>query len=163
MNADGSGQNLMSSGETGTHQWVSNSFAAYSSDGHNAWRYVDVAGTLYKFQWGITAPATAPAISLSAGTLTLTYGRTYVYCFVSKYTDSLGIQRISVSAPSPVSAHTGPIASQVVLLFGLEVSADPQVTHKWIFEVSIRLSIPARHTTSPPRSVLSDVLGRLAD
>lgn len=136
MNADGSGLTLISSGETGTHQWVSTSFAAYSSDGHNAWRYVDKGGVLTKYKWGITAPTTAPAISLSAGTLTLTYGRTYVYCFVSKYTDSLGIQRISVSAPSPVSAHTGPIASQVVLLSGLQVSSDPQVNYKWIFAVS---------------------------
>jgi len=136
MNADGTGLTLISTGETGTHQFVMNSFAAYSSDGTTAWRYVDVGGTLTKYQWGITAPTTAPGYSLGAGTLTLTWGRTYVYCFVSKYTDSLGIQRVSVSAPSPISAHTGPIANQVVSLSTLAVSSDPQVNYKWIFEVS---------------------------
>lgn len=136
MNADGTGKVLLSTGETGVHQFVANSFNAYSSDGHNAWRYVDNAGVLTKYKWGIDAPTTAPAISLSAGTLTLTYGRTYVYCFVSKYTDSLGIQRVQVGRPSPISAHTGPIASEVVLLSTLNVSTDPQVNYKWIFEVT---------------------------
>jgi hypothetical protein len=97
---------------------------------------VDNAGTLTKYKWGLDAPVTAPAIALSAGTLTLTYGRTYVYCFVSKYTDSLGIQRMSIGPPSPVSAHTGPIANQVVTLSALAISTDPQVNYKWIFEVS---------------------------
>lgn len=136
MNADGTGKTRISTGEVGTHQFVCNSFNAYSSDGTHAWRYVDNAGVLTKYKWGISAPTTAPAIALSAGTLTLTYGRTYCYCFVSKYTDSLGIQRVSIGPPSPISAHTGPIASQVVTLSTLQVSADPQVTHLWIFEVS---------------------------
>lgn len=136
MNADGTNKVVLSTGETAPHEFAKNAFALYSSNGITAWRYVDVGGTLTKYQWGITAPVTAPAISLSAGTLTLTYGRTYVYCFVAKYTDSLGIQRVSVSAPSPISAHTGPIANEVVTLSTLQVSSDPQVTHKWIFEVS---------------------------
>lgn len=136
MNADCSGQVVLSTGETASHEFVKNAFALYSSNGVTAWRYVDVAGTLTKYQWGITAPVTAPAIALSAGTLTLTYGRTYVYCFVSKYTDSLGIQRVSVSAPSPISAHTGPIANEIVTLSTFQVSTDPQVNFKWIFEVS---------------------------
>lgn len=136
MNADGSDKVLLSSGEQGTHQFVCNSFIAYSSDGNNAWRYVDNAGTLTKYKWGMAAAATAPAISLGAGTLTLTYGRTYVYCPVSKYTDSLGIQRVSVGAPSPMSAFTGPIANQVVELSDLQVFADPQVNYIWIFATS---------------------------
>lgn len=136
MNADGTGKTLISSGEVGTHWFVSNSFIAYSSDGTKAWRYVDNAGVLTKYKWGITAPLTAPAISLSAGSLTLTYGRRYCYSYVSKYTDSLGIQRISVSAPSPLSAHSGPIASQVVNLSTIAASADGQVTHIWIFATS---------------------------
>jgi hypothetical protein len=136
MNADGTGLLELSEGELGTHQFVANAFIAYSSDGHNAWRYVDKAGTLTKYKWGIAPPATAPAISLSAGTLTLTYGRTYCYCDVSKYTDSLGIERLSIGAPSPISAHTGPIANQVVTLSTLAVSTDAQVTHKWIFATS---------------------------
>lgn len=136
MNADGSGQIELSTGETGAHQFVCNSFNAYSSNGTTAWRYVDNAGTLTKYKWGIAAPATAPAISLSAGTLTLTYGRTYVYSYVSKYTDSLGIERVQVGAPSPMSAFTGPIANQIVNLTDITPSADPQVTHIWIFEVT---------------------------
>lgn len=136
MNADGSGKTLLSTGEAGTHQFVCNSFIAYSSDGTNAWRYVDKAGTLTKYHWGITAPIAAPAESLSAGTLTLNYGRRYVFCYVSKYTDSLGIERVSVSAPSPMSAHTGPIANQVVNLTSITASADAQVTHIWIFATS---------------------------
>jgi len=136
MNADGSGKMLLSTGETGTHQFVCNSFIAYSSDGDNAWRYVDKAGVLTKYKWGISAPSVAPLESLSAGTLTLTYGRRYCFSYVSKYTDSLGIQRVSISAPSPLSAHTGPIASQVVNLTGLTASADGQVTHIWVFATS---------------------------
>lgn len=137
MNADGSGQFGLLSGQTVPHEFVKNAFALYSSDGVKAWRYVDVGdGKLTPYQWGITAPVTAPAIALSAGTLTLTYGRTYVYCFVAKYTDSLGIQRVSISAPSPTSAHTGPIANEVVTLSTLQVSGDGQVNFKWIFEVT---------------------------
>lgn len=136
MNPDGSGQVTLSSGETGTHHFVQNSFALYSSDGYNAWRYVDKGGDLTRYKWGIAAPATAPAISISAGTLTLTYGRTYVYCYVSKYTDSLGIQRVSVSAPSPVSAHSGPIAAEVVELSDIIASTDVQVNYIWIFAVT---------------------------
>ena len=136
MNADGTGKQLLSAGETGTHQFVASSFICYSSDGHNAWRYVDVAGTLTKYKWGITPPPTAPSISTSAGTLTLTYGRTYVYCYVSRYTDSLGIQRLSISAPSPTSAHSGPVSASVVTLSNLLPSSDPQVNYIWIFEVT---------------------------
>jgi hypothetical protein len=136
MSPDGTGQQVLSTGEKGVHQWACNSFNAYSSDGYNAWRYVDKAGVLTKYKWGVAAPTTAPNIALSAGTLTLTYGRTYVYCFVSKYTDSLGIQRVQIGPPSPMSAFTGPIANQVVTLSGLQVSADNQVNYIWIFEVS---------------------------
>lgn len=136
MDPDGSNVATMATGEMGVHRFVSNAFIAYSSDGFKAYRYVDKAGTLTRYNWGIVAPSIAPGITIGAGTLTLTYGRTYVYCFVSKYTDSLGIQRLSISAPSPISAHTGPIASEVVSLSGLQVSSDPQVNYKWVFEVT---------------------------
>ena len=136
MNPDGSGKITLSTGEAGTHQFIQNAFALYSSDGHNAWRYVDKGGTLTKYKWGITAPTTAPALSISAGTLTLTYGRTYVYCYVSKYTDSLGIQRLSISAPSPISSHSGPIAAEVVTLSDIAASSDAQVNYIWIFAVT---------------------------
>src|ERR1700761_2399372 len=92
---DGTNQVVLSEGETSTpYQFVQNSFNCYASNGVNAWRFVDNAGVLTKYNWGIAAPASALAISLSAGTLTLTFGRTYVYCGVSKYTDSLGIERV---------------------------------------------------------------------
>jgi hypothetical protein len=138
MQADGSGLREISAGEdpSAVYQYVQNSFICYASNGINAWRFVDNAGTLTKYKWGISAPLTAPAIALSPGTLTLSFGRTYVACYVSKYTDSLGIQRISVGPPSPISAHTGPIANQIVELSDLDASTDPQVNFIWIFETS---------------------------
>ncbi len=135
---DGSNQVVLSNGESTTQafQFVQNSFICYASNGINAYRFVDNAGVLTKYKWGISAPLTAPAISLSPGTLTLAFGRTYVYCYVSKYTDSLGIQRISVGPPSPISAHSGPITNQIVTLSTITPSTDPQVNFIWIFETS---------------------------
>ncbi|MCU1247092.1 MAG: hypothetical protein JWQ49_121 [Edaphobacter sp.] len=134
MNADGTNQRILSSVESATpHVFVQNAFVSYSSNGTTAYRYVDKAGALTKYAWGISAPVTAPAISLSAGTLTLTYGRTYVFCYVSKYTDSLGVERVHVGPPSPISAHTGPFNSGVVDLTDITTSTDLQVTHIWIF------------------------------
>ncbi len=134
---DGSNQRVLSNGETAEpFQFVHNAFNCYASNGVNAYRFVDNAGVLTKYQWGISAPASAPAISVSAGTLTLTFGRMYVYCYVSKYTDSLGIQRVHVGPPSPLSAFSGPIANQVVELSDISASTDPQVNFIWIFETS---------------------------
>ena len=134
MKADGTNVQILSSGEnTDPFQFVCNAFACYASNGASAWRFVDVGGQLTIYKWGIASPPSAPAISLSPGTLTLTYGRQYVYCDVCKYTDSLGIQRVSIGPPSPLSAHTGPIGGQVVTLSTLAVSTDPQVGFKWIF------------------------------
>lgn len=137
MQPDGTGQVTLSTGESAApFQFVQNAFICYASNGVNAYRFVDNAGVLTKYNWGMAASSSAPAISLSAGTLTLTWGRRYVYCPVSKYTDSLNIQRVSVGAPSPFSAHTGPIASQTVNLTGILNFTDPQVTHVWIFATS---------------------------
>jgi hypothetical protein len=113
---------------------TNNYFAAYAHDGNHAYKIVDNAGTLTAYQHGITAPVTTPTESLSAGTLTLTYGRTAVMCFVSYITDAGGTQRMHISAPSPISAHTGPFTNKIITYGSLEVSGDPQVTHKWIFE-----------------------------
>jgi hypothetical protein len=136
-NMDGSNQVVLSTGESSVpFQFVQNSFICYASNGVNAYRFVDVAGVLTKYTWGIIAPATAPTISLSPGTLTLAFGRRYVVCNVSKYTDSLGVQRVSIGPPSGLSAHTGPIASQVVNLGLIAISTDPQVNFKWIFATS---------------------------
>jgi len=137
MNADGTGEvrlpGLFSSEPL---QWVENAFVAYATNGFDALRFVDNAGVLTMWKWGIVAPATAPAISISAGTLTLTYGRRYVRCYVSKYTDSLGIERVSISAPSAMSAFTGPVTDAVITLSAMTPSTDPQVTHQWIFATS---------------------------
>lgn len=138
MQADGSGLTRISSGEnpTAAFQYVQNSFICYASNGIVAYRFVDNAGVLTKYQWGISAPLVAPSISLSPGTLSLTFGRTYVYCYVSKYTDSLGIQRISIGPPSPISAFSGPITNQIVELTNIDASSDPQVNFIWVFETS---------------------------
>lgn len=138
MQADGTGLTELSSDEdpTAAFQFVQNSFNCYASNGIKAYRFVDNAGTLTRYNWGIAAPASAPAVSLSPGTLTLSFGRQYVYCYVSKYTDSLGIERIHVGAPSPISAHSGPVANQIVELSDLDPSPDPQVNFIWIFETS---------------------------
>lgn len=133
----GGNQVVLSDGEsTDEFMWVQNSFNAYASNGKNAYRFVDNAGTLTKYKWGIAAPTSAPSISLSAGTLTLTFGRTYVYCYVSKYTDSLDIERIHIGPPSPISAHSGPVANQIVTLSSIIHSTDPQVNFIWVFETS---------------------------
>lgn len=114
-------------------QFTTNAFICYLTNGTDALRLIDKAGTLTAYKWGIDKVIYTPTIAISAGTLTLIYGRRYVVCDVAKYTDSLGIERISVSAPSEMSAHTGPITDSVVTVGGLIPSTDPQVTHKWVF------------------------------
>lgn len=107
-------------------------YAAYLSNGLKAYRMVDQAGVNKVFKWGIAAPAIAPAIALPAGVLTLTYGRQYVVSAVSKITDALGVTRVHVGKPSPISAHTGAIAAKTPTLT-LATETDTQVTHLWIF------------------------------
>lgn len=134
MKADGTSVVKISTGENAEpFMFVQNSFIAYASNGVKAYRFVDVAGVLTMYQWGITSPLTAPAIALSAGTLTLNNGKQYVFCYVAKYTDSLGIQRVHVGAPSPISAYSGPTSAQVVNLSSITASLDPQVNFIWIF------------------------------
>jgi len=134
---DGSNQQVLSNGENSTpYQFVKNAFICYASNGTNAYRFVDNNGNFQLYNWGMNPSPTAPAISLSPGTLTLTFGRQYVYAPVSKYTDSLGIQRVSVGPPSPISAHSGPVTAQIVELSDIEVFTDPQVDFIWIFETS---------------------------
>jgi hypothetical protein len=138
MNADGTNPQLLVSGVSATGvRFVNNAFAAYGSDGAQAWRLVDTgAGGLTAYKWGIDAPLTAPAIAVSAGTLTAQNGYRYVRCFVSRFTDSLGIQRLSISAPSPMSAHSGPFVNGVANLSAMNASSDAQVTHQWIFRTT---------------------------
>ncbi len=137
MQTDGSAIKVMSTGETSAEfQFVQNAFACYASNGAATHRFVDVGGTLTTYNWGVAVPATAPTIALSAGTLTLQFGRRYVVCGVSKYTDSLGVQRVQVGPPSAMTAHTGPITNELVTLGSIAVSTDPQVNYQWIFATS---------------------------
>lgn len=137
MQTDGSVSTLIATLQSAEPlMWVESAIIAYASNGTDALRFVDNAGTLTPYLWGIVPPTSAPAISISAGTLTLTYGRRYVRCYVSKYTDGLGIERISVSGPSPISSFTGPVSDAVITLSDMTASPDPQVTNQWIFATS---------------------------
>src|ERR1700739_4203762 len=137
QNADGSyaAEAVLSPAEddTASFDFITSYFAAYGNNGKNAYRIVDVAGVATAFKWGIAAPTVAPTISFSAGSQTLKYGRKYCMSFVSYFTDSSGFQRMHIGPPGPLSVHTGPQTSMVPVLGSLQVSTDPQVTHKWIF------------------------------
>lgn len=113
--------------------YTASDFSAYLSNGLKSYRLVDVAGVLTKYNWGIQAPTVAPTVTLSSGTLTLTYGRQYCYSWVSKITDAQGVTRVSVGPPSPISAFTGPLSSQQVDISEIEQPTDPQVNFIWIF------------------------------
>ena len=113
--------------------FATSTFACYGSNGVNAYRFVDQGGTMRKWKWGISAPATAPTIAASNGTLTLKYGREYAYSYVSKWIDGTGQQRVHVGAPSPLSAHTGAQTAQIITLGALVRSDDPQVSHIWVW------------------------------
>lgn len=137
MQADGTGlQRVIQGGVSTTTRgaFVKNAFIAYFSDGTSSFRIVDNNGTLTAYQWGISPPLTAPAIQIgSAAQFSLENGRNYVYCYVAEYTDSLGIIRTSVSAPSPFSPYSGPTVNQAVNLTSIEGSSDPQVNKIWVF------------------------------
>lgn len=127
---------VLSQGEDPTARWqfATNVFGLYGSNGIKSYRFVDTGnGLLTKFNWGIQAPAAAPTFTFAAGTLTLTQGRQYAYSWVSKWTDAQGTQRIHVGPPSPLTGTTGPQLNEVVNLANLLASADPQVTHLWIW------------------------------
>lgn len=133
---DGADQNatiLATLASTAPLQFIQSAIACYCSNGVDALRLVDVSGTLTAYQWGLSRPTFTPTLAISPGTLTLTYGRRYVVSPVAKYTDSLGIERIHVGAPTPYSAYTGPQTSSAITLSGWPVPTDPQQTHWWIF------------------------------
>lgn len=145
MPAGGGTVTLLSTGEDANARWqfASNVFGLYGSNGINAYRFVDTGdGLLTKFNWGIQAPTTCPSFRIGVGTLTLEAGRQYAYSFVSKWTDAQGTQRVHVGPPSALTVSTGPQTNALIiigdaLLFlsvvQLQTSADPQVTHLWIW------------------------------
>lgn len=136
IKTDGTGFTLLSSAEDpfAVFDFATGVFECYAANGVKMYRFADVGGVLTQWPWGFTVPAAAPTIALSAGTLTLTKGRQYAFSPVSKWTDSQGVLRVGVGAPSPLSAHTGPFTNQIVSVGGIPASAgDPQVTHWWIW------------------------------
>lgn len=136
ISTDGSGSETVlgtSEDSTNSFDFVTNYFAAYANNGMKAYKIVDVAGVMTKYQWGIDAPLVAPTTASSGGALTLKYGRQYCFAYVSYFTDAAGTQKMHIGPPSPISAHTGPLTSVVVTVGSMAVSADPQVTHKWVF------------------------------
>jgi hypothetical protein len=108
----------------------------YMSNGINAYAQYNVSGTETLWTYGLPAPNTAPTVATSSGTLTLDFGREYVQCFVSKWTDSQGTNFVHVGPPSPISANSGPITNKVVNVGGLVHSLNPRVTHIWIFSTT---------------------------
>lgn len=136
MRADGSQFTVLSQDEDPAAIWdfATNSFGLYGSNGISKYRFVDTGnGLLTKFNWGISAPAAAPTFTFAAGTLTLSAGRQYAYSWVSKWTDALGVTRVHVGPPSPLTGTTGPQLNEVVNLANLQASLDAQVTHIWIW------------------------------
>lgn len=139
MRADGTQLTVLSVGEDPNAVWdfATNEFALYGSNGIKSYRFIDTGnGLLTKFNWGIQAPGAAPTFTFAAGALTLTQGAQYAYSWVSKWTDALGITRVHVGPPSPLTGTTGPQLNEIVNLAALLASADPQVTHKWIWRTN---------------------------
>lgn len=110
-------------------------FACYTSNGQAAYRLVDNAGVLTKYNWGIAAPNAAPTVTPAQGTglLNLQFGRQYMAAYVAKITDALGNTRVSVGLASAISLFTGPVVNGSVLLNVDTTGVDVQVTHIWYF------------------------------
>ena len=136
--ANGSAFTSLSTTESAVNDYdfAKNLFALYLTNGLKQYRGVDWNGTggLVLKNWGMTPPATAPTVAAGSGTLNLIYGRQYVYCPVSKYTDATGTTRVSAGAPSPISANIGPQVNAVINVAGIPgAPTDLQITHWWIF------------------------------
>jgi hypothetical protein len=137
MRTDGSALTQLSAGEDAQpFDFVGGVFEAYASNGKKSYVLEDRAGVLTEVPWGNAGPAAAPTIALIGGTLTLLKGRQYAFSYVEKWTDSQGVQRVHVNAPSPLSAHTGAFNNQAVQVGGLVASANPFVTHIWIWSTN---------------------------
>lgn len=87
----------------------------YICDGTNLkkWDQTTVTG------WGITAPATAPGISASAGSVTWTSGTTYVFVYKNSTSGH-------ISTASPASGNLGPLTGKEITVTGAR-STDAQV------------------------------------
>jgi hypothetical protein len=80
------------------------------------------------WKWGVVAPATAPTISFSAGSLSPKSGYKYVYCYKNSTTGSL-------STASPVSASTLAATNKNFTIQGAS-SADSQVDKVEIYRTA---------------------------
>lgn len=78
--------------------------------------------------WGIVAPSTAPTITYPAGSLNITSGYQYGYCFKSSST-------LHISTMSPISDNTGKRTGVAVSLAG-DRSTDPQVDKIQIYRTT---------------------------
>ena len=138
---DGTGGSpvVLSSGEDleDTYDFVAASpYALYMSNAHRSWVLLDNSGTPTLYPWGITAPAAAPTVVLSAGTVTTTYGWQWAYCYVRKVTDGQGNTRIHVGPPSPLSDSSGPLTSQLATLSGFTPPPNASWNYIWIFRTN---------------------------
>jgi hypothetical protein len=95
-------------------------------NGATAKKVVNVDGVETLVPLGLKEPGAAPSIVLGKGRLLLEHGRRYIYCEVFRWTDSLGVKRFHVSAPSDFSAHTGPMGRKVT--DGVATAASASVT-----------------------------------
>jgi len=130
------GYTELSAAEDADAKWrgISTLHTAYLVNGIKAKKLVNKVGVETLYDLGIDAPATAPTLVVNAGgSLNLDLGRQYCVAFVSYWTDDQGVQRYHIGPPSAFSGHTGKVANGIPTLSNIPVSADPQVTHKWIF------------------------------
>lgn len=137
---DGTGAPLvLSNGESLTKSYMfakGSPFALYMGNGINMWGLFDNAGTNKLYKMGISAPTTAPTVTLAAGTVTTTYGWQWAYCYVRKITDGKGITRLHVGPPSPLSASSGPLTNQLANVSGFAAPPDATWNFIWIFRTN---------------------------
>lgn len=125
-------ETLSSTEDDGDYDFIPTAHTLYMNNKIAPKKLVNIGGVETLVPWGLKPPIAAPSIDIGNGVLTLTYGRRYVYCEVFRWTDSEGVQRFHVSAPSDFSAHTGAIANKAVTLANF-VKRNAHTTHFWIF------------------------------
>ena len=137
---DGTGAPLiLSTGESTTKIYsfvVGSPFALYMANGVKMQGLFDSGGVNKLFAMGISAPLTAPTVALVAGTVTTTYGWQWAYCYVRKITDGSGVTRMHIGPPSPLSASSGPLTSQLANVSGFAAPPDPSWNFIWIFRTN---------------------------
>lgn len=112
-----------------------NAFGLYLTNGLVSLKIVNVSGTETAWHWGLPDPGAAPGVAKVTGTGTLVYGRQYVWCWVSKWTDETGAARYHISAPSGISANSGPTSAQAVAVGPIPAppAGYPSIWFYWIF------------------------------